>query len=371
MPKKKTRADGYIERKRTIDGKVYHFYGKTEREVNEKIRKALLKSADKKEQGERFADVAKAFWKWKEPSIKYGSKRGYKHCVDQAISWFGDFGIRAISAADINRELSHMANQGKAYKTIAKQKSVLSMIWRYWCSEMGGDQNPVVLIRLPQGLPQQKRRPPTEEEVALVKAHPEGFGLCPAFMIYAGLRLSEVMALQKEDICDGVIKITKEVVWHGNHPEIDTPKTKNSIRSIPVLQPLQKILEGRLKELKPNSYLFGMNYPLTKSAYENHWLQYCRRIGCIYDTGKRVKTGKLDKNERPLYKSVYAPTFTAHQLRHEFASVLVECHVPETVAKDLMGHADIITTKRWYADAKKHEIENAKIALNDYFNSAK
>ena len=148
-----------------------------------------------------------AFWRAKEPCIKYGSRRGYRHKVELAKGWFEGQGMREITSTDINRELMHMAAQGYAYKSIAGQKSVLSLIWQYWCAEMHGDANPCTLLKLPQGLPQTKRRAPTEQEIADVKAHPEGFGLCPAIMMYAGLRLGEVMALQKKDLADGAIRV--------------------------------------------------------------------------------------------------------------------------------------------------------------------
>lgn len=363
----KKRADGLIEKKRTINGKVRHFYGKTAREVDEKIKSAIIEAATVKDKGDNFRTVAEAFWAWKEPLIKYGSQRGYKHKVDLAISWFGDFGMREISATDISREMQHMANQGKSYKTIANQKSVLSLIWQYWCSEMGGDANPVTLLRLPQGLPQKKRHPPTEEEVQLVKQHPEGFGLCPAFMMYAGLRLGEVMALQKQDIQGDEIRVTKAVVWHSNTPVIETPKTANAVRTVPVLAPLHAALGDRLKHMKEADYIFGGPEPYTKAKYEAAWLRYCADLGCVYDTGQRRATGKCAKDGRPLEKKIMAATFTAHQLRHEYASVLVECGIPETVAKALMGHADIMTTKRWYAEAKQSNVDSAKAVLDDYF----
>lgn len=369
MPKK--RADGLVEKKRTINGKVRHFYGKTAREVDEKIKSAIIEAATIKEKGDNFRTVAEAFWQWKEPTVKYGTRRGYQHKVDLAISWFGDFGMREITATDINRELNRMANQGKSYKTIANQKSVLSLIWQFWCSEMGGDANPVTLLRLPQGLPQQKRHPPTEEEVQLVRQHPEGFGLCPAFMMYAGLRLGEVMALQKQDIQGDEIRVTKAVVWHSNTPVIETPKTANAVRTVPVLAPLQQALGDRLKHMKPEDYIFGGNTPYTKSRYENAWFSYCKSFGCVYDTGRRYKSGKKDKEGRDLYKPIYAATFTAHQLRHEYAGVLVECGLPETVVQQLMGHADIMTTKRWYAEAKQSSLDAAKQVLNNYFEGRK
>ena len=179
MAKTKKRADGLIERCRVIDGKTRHFYGRTAKEVQAKLDAALIEASTRRDRGDPFCEVAEAFWRAKEPCIKYGSRRGYRHKVELAKGWFEGQGMREITGTDINRELMHMAAQGYAYKSIAGQKSVLSLIWQYWCAEMHGDANPCTLLKLPQGLPQTKRRAPTEREVADVKAHPEGFGLCP------------------------------------------------------------------------------------------------------------------------------------------------------------------------------------------------
>ena len=70
-----------------------------------------------------------------------------------------------------------------------------------------------------------------------------------------------------------------------------------------------------------------------------------------------------------LYKAVLEADFTAHQLRHEFASVLVECQISPQVAKELMGHADILTTQRWYAEAKASAVDEAARILNAHFTA--
>lgn len=371
MAKTKTRADGLVERCRVINGKKRHFYGKTLKEVQAKIDAAIVEAAVCKEKGEPFIDVADAFWTKKEPTIRYGSRRGYYHKVEVAKEWFGGYGMREVTTTDINRQLMQMAAQGYAYKSIAGQKSVLSLIWQYWCAEMNGDTNPCTLLKLPQGLPQKKRRAPTEEEIADVKAHPEGFGLCPAVMMYAGLRLGEVMALQKRDLAGGKISVTKAVVWHSNTPVLEPPKTASALRTVPILQPLADVLAGRLDDLADDDFIFGGAQPYTKSRYENAWRQYCISIGRAHDSGKRCKTGKKDKKGYPLYKEIYEADFTAHQLRHEFAGVLMECGISTVVAKELMGHADILTTQRWYAAAKSSAISAAAEILNQHFDAVK
>ena len=128
MPQRKKRSDGNVELCRSINGKVYHFYGRTLREAQSKMDAAIIEASARRAAGDPFDEVAEAFWRAKEPKIKYGSRRGYRHKVEVAIGWFGNQGMREITSTDINRELSRMAAQGYSYKSIAGQKSVLSLI---------------------------------------------------------------------------------------------------------------------------------------------------------------------------------------------------------------------------------------------------
>ena len=103
MANVKRRSNGLIERCRVINGKKRHFYGKTAREVQCKIDAAIAEAAVTIEKGSPFSEVADAFWRSKEPTIKYGSRRGYRHKVEVAKDWFGQQGMREITSTDINR----------------------------------------------------------------------------------------------------------------------------------------------------------------------------------------------------------------------------------------------------------------------------
>lgn len=367
MARPKARSDGLIERTRMINGKQMHFYGHTVKEAQAKMDEAIKKAAARDEKGPPFEEVANKFWDYKEPRLKYGTQRGYRRAVNAAKDWFSGAGMKEITTTDISRRLSQMAAQGKAYKTIANQRSVISLVYQFWCTNMDGDRNPCDLIRLPQGLPQTKRHAPTDAEIEKVKAHTDGFGLCAAFAMYAGLRLGEIMALQKRDLSGGKIHVTKAVVWHANQPHIEPPKTASAVRVVPILAPLAAALEGRLGGLADDDYIFGGNAPMTSSKYVSAWLRYCAEIGCTHDSGRVTSAGKKDKHGKTVYKHLPAPDFTAHQLRHEFASVLTQCDVSPQVAKELMGHADITTTQKWYAEAKSWAIDDATRALNAHY----
>ena len=76
---------------------------------------------------------------------------------------------------------------------------------------------------------------------------------------------------------------------------------------MPILKPLQDALGSRLDDLADDDFIFGGKKPMTKSRYQNAWLQYCIGIGHAHDSGKRYKTGKKSKDGAPLYKTIIEP----------------------------------------------------------------
>lgn len=173
---------------------------------------------------------------------------------------------------------------------------------------MHGDANPCTLLKLPQGLPQTKRRAPTEQEIADVKAHPEGFGLCPAIMMYAGLRLGEVMALQKKDLADGAIKVSKAVVWHNNYPELEEPKTDSAYRTVPILKPLQDALGSRLDDLADDDFIFGGKKPMRRADTKTPGYNTASASATLTTAASAIKPARNRKTVRPCTRRSWSRT---------------------------------------------------------------
>ncbi|WP_374044278.1 tyrosine-type recombinase/integrase [uncultured Gemmiger sp.] len=60
---------------------------------------------------------------------------------------------------------------------------------------------------------------------------------------------------------------------------------------------------------------------------------------------------------------------TAHQFRHEFASILYEANVGELEAQKLLGHSDITTTRRIYTHIRERQLENAAAQIENYIQT--
>ena len=162
-------------------------------------------------------------------------------------------------------------------------------------------------------------------------------------------------------------KYRKKTLRLGDLLHLDEERTQNR---------LHMILDSKNMELAGCYHQEKMSYDALLSwcrAQAEQFAPYICDVGAFlqeaHDSGKRYKTGKKSKDGAPLYKTIMEPDFTAHQLRHEFASVLVECQISPQVAKELMGHADILTTQRWYAEAKASAVDEATRILNAHFTA--
>lgn len=359
--KRKTRADGRVEICRTVSGKVRHFYGKTKREAEEKYKAALREYEHNKEFGALFEEVATAWWKEHEKNIKPGASRAYKGGYDAALNEFSGYRMKEVTPAMISNWGQKFKLQGKAASTLQNARSVLSCIYKFWCVRDNETYNPVSVVDIPKNMNREEREPPEPEQVQTVLEHPEGFGICAWVFMFTGCRLGEALALQWKDVDfeKNVIHITKSVVWIHNQPVVGEPKTKNALRDVPLLRPLREVLEpikGKAEE-----YILGGEKPLTGTAYQRRWEYYCRDHGMAEIIPKvRKQKGKFVNYKR------YKPLVTAHQFRHEYATMLYNAKIGVVEAKAIMGHSDIMTTRRIYTHIQKSQMQDAVEKLNSY-----
>ncbi len=379
MARAKARADGLIERTKTYDGKRVHFYGKTAKEVAAKIDEYEHQREAAKEGGPLFEDVAGEWWESHSKNIKTGAEKAYKSNYRAALDEFGGYRMKEITPALVSLWGEKFKAAGYAGKTASNARSVLSCVFKYWCVRDGETYNPVTVTDLPRGMKKNRREPPTEKQLETVKAHPEGFGLCAWLFMYTGCRLGEVLALQWGDVDfkNNLISISKEVTWLNTKPILQPPKTANGVRVVPLLSPLRTVLEP-LKDGK-NDFILGGKEPLKSYEYHNNWLRYCVAVGMAeIDTKaeaarerKRAAAAGGAERKKQCKTHCYKASVTAHQFRHEYASMLYAAGIGEMEAQKLMGHADISTTRKIYTHIRKKQLNEAGAALEKYLTEDK
>lgn len=338
------RKDGLWELQKVIDGKRKSFSSREPRTVWDKYNRYMQSAKERKESSARFETVAKEWWEEHSAKVAYGSLRPYAPAYRRAVECFGSREIAGITPAEVNAYVMQLA-QKYAYKTVANHLCVLKMIFVFAIIHGAILTSPCVHISVPPHLPKGTRKLLTPEQLTAVKKSTGPNSLLAKIILYTGARCGEALALQWQDVDfdADTVTISKAVVHHGNAPVVSQPKTAAGVRTVPLLSALKNVL----LPFKGNAqnYIIGGKAPLTKSALNHYWREYTKSIGIGHQAEKWV------------------PGIDRHSIRHEYATMLYEAGIDESLAQSLMGHADIITTKRVYTHIRQTRIALAKAAL--------
>lgn len=155
-----------------------------------------------------------------------------------------------------------------------------------------------------------------------------------------GMRIGEVCALRWGDIDLSTetinVQRTLERIYivdgESRHTEliIGPPKTKNSIREIPISKSLMKMLKP-LKKLMNDGYyvLTGEASPTEPRTYRNYYNR--------------------------LMQQLRLPEMKFHGLRHSFATRCIESHCDYKTVSTILGHANIGTTLNLYVHPDREQ----------------
>lgn len=168
-----------------------------------------------------------------------------------------------------------------------------------------------------------------------------------------GMRIGEICGLLWSDIDveNGIIKVRRTVqriyVIDGEtrHTEIliDTPKTKNSIRDIPMTTELYKIIKP-LKKVVNNDFYVITNEakPTEPRTYRNYYERLIKRLGI--------------------------PKLKFHGLRHSFATRCIESKCDYKTVSVILGHSNISTTLNLYVHPN---MEQKKKCIDQMYRALK
>lgn len=186
--------------------------------------------------------------------------------------------------------------------------------------------------------------------------------------LLCGVRLGEAMALTEDDINfdNNTININKSVkyAWTGERTkegkkihkfEVTTPKTKNSIREVPLPNKLVPILKNIILKNKENKLKYG-------SLYFNNKLLFCKDTGIYIDSKQPTRRLKS-----ALKKANITADLHYHSLRHIFITNCISKDIPIKTVMDWVGHADIKTTMLIYAEVNKDKNKKEYEKINSMF----
>lgn len=324
--------------------KAKEIYAHSEEELMFKIKQAY---AEAERQIERalnptFKEVAKEWINSHEKEISHYTYDGYKAPMKSLVDEFGADQIKEITPLQLQRFLNELGKQGYAKHTIALRKIVASLIFDYAILKDLIKVNPAATVKVPKTAPTKKRELPDDKEIEKVKQSVDvPFGLFPYLILYTGCRRGEALALTYEDIDfkNNTVDINKVVVFENGKPKIyHRAKSKDGIRTIPLLTPLKNVLNTKGK-----GYIFTYEgEQLTLSRFNILWKNYQKVVGV---------------------------SLTPHQLRHAFATICFDAGLAAKDASQILGHSKIELTLDIYTHIKQSRTQETAQKLNNYLNN--
>ncbi len=287
--------------------------------------------------GKYFEDIAYEWLEYKKSQIKESSYYNYKFIIEKyLITYFGDKNMKKMH--DFSIFVDELSTN-LAPKTIRDIINVFKPILNYYEENYDKKLKYKKMI-----LPKMEKREieiftsrekDKLENYCLIQNTLKSLGI--VMCLNTGMRLGELCALKWENIDVNeksiYIKETVQRVYKGKGVKskviIDTPKTKCSIREIPINSKLYNILKPLSKKYNKESFF------LTGSATK-----------CIEP-----------RNYQALFKETLLKCkikeHNFHSTRHTFATNCIEVGMDIKTLSKILGHANVQITLNTYVHTNK------------------
>lgn len=272
--------------------------------------------------------------------------------------------IKEITLLDIQR---HINSLNLSKKTLTGIRNTAKAVFQLAIDSMVADYNPVTSVKIPRNAKVSTREGITEEQQRWLLDTPHRAQILALIMLFTGLRRGEVVALTWDDIDfeKRQLEVNKAVEFIKNQPVIKSPKTKAGTRKIFLPEILsERLLIEKRKSISEFIVTSATNQMLTKIACKRLWQSYMHDLNIKYGHNGNVKKCQPKKIQ------IKIKTFTMHQLRHTYASMLYFAEIDVMTARDYLGHANIQTTLNIYTHLDKKHLNVQAIKLDDYIEKA-
>lgn len=354
------RSDGRWEARAQIgfqaDGKPKFkcFYGKTQKEVKEKL-KAFNKEMDDGLVTEdmTFEQWATIWFEDYKKRLERSTQEGYRYTLRKLVEHFGKMKLKTIKTMHVEQYLQQMKDDGLSSSYIAKLRGLLFQILNKAEANDFIRKNPVRFAeKMKNDGPTKKKESFTVEEVQLLMKHLpyDRIGLSIRVMLGTGLRGQELLALEPQHIePDGsMIYVRQAVKMESGVPYVGTTKSRDSMRDIPVPKKIRPYLMALRSYSKGGKYIWESprvpERTVNPSSFRKDFKAALEKV-----EGVRV--------------------FTPHACRHTYVSQLQARGVDMETIQSLVGHADTQMTEK-YLHVQKEIKDNAIEKLGTLFDIA-
>lgn len=367
------RWQGCVTIERNDKGRLVrkYFYGKTRKDVADKLNQALeelrsktfIYKSDNPTVGEWCSEW---LWEYKRNSVKPKTFDQYETIIrTHIVPNIGDVRLVDLKASHVQGIINEMHENGLSRRTIEIMRIILHAAIAQAKKNKLVNENVCENVVLPRKTPKHIRVLNVEEQNALISALDKSYiGRGLLFALYTGMRRGEVLALKWSDLdeSEGTISVTKTLSRvrtyqkSGNKTElvVTTPKTDTSVRVIPLIDKALDLLERHKRCQREYMGFVG-------SYYSDNDIIFSNSSGGYLDPGNFNR--KLNKTAKSLGMEKLSP----HALRHSFATRGLEADISLKAMQELLGHSSITITGDIYTHILKDQRKKEISKLNNVF----
>ena len=327
----------YNENGKPIRKSTYH---KTRKEAQDALREAQTRLANNFAQLDNsttLKDWSEIWLKSKQSTLKASTYENYTYMLKHILPVLGRCKLRDLKNVQLQTFLNELATT-TGRSALEKVRSIL------YCMLQEAENNEMVMrnvarnLKLPKSTEMSNKRDSfMPEEVAIIEENAEkiDFMYAAAILINTGMREGELLAMRRQnvDIENTCIYVTHSATRVRSKPVLGTPKTAESVRTIPVSKWVMDLITARLPE--DDGFMFR-----------------CKN-GDIWSPRSFLKYYKRALQQANIRY------LSPHCCRHTYATRLHAAGVDPKTIQTLMGHTDYALTANVYTHVKEEQLRKA------------
>ena len=322
--------------------KYRYLYSKNLTELKEKMLSAYAESGNPTSNtcGKTLRELCCEWLASAKLRVKHSSYCCYEKLINKhVIPYFEDIGYGELGTPIINAFAEYKLKCGKingkgglSAKSVHDILVVMRSVAKYAEREYGY-RNPMRNISMPKSENKETDVFNKDERGRLqnyLQSNLTESNLGTLLAMYSGLRIGELCALMWNDIDfeNGVVRVSKALQRVSDKSgdrktviTVTTPKSKTSVRNIPVPAFVLDILKQN-KRCDSNFILSGTNKPIEPRTMQNRFKSVLKECG--------IRSANF------------------HLLRHTYATVCIESGFDAKTVSELLGHSNVNITLNRY-----------------------
>ena len=261
--------------------------------------------------------------------------------VYQLIPRIGKVKLAQLQSTDVGRMLSQLHQDGLSAQTCGHVRAVLRAALNDALEDGRVVRNAAVgKVARPPRVPARRQTEYSPEDVlAILDALPDaGLRRLASIAVASGLRQGELLGLRWDDLAEGQLRVSHALQRVAGTYQLVEPKSLSSRRKVP-------LSAAALEELEVQR----QDQATAREAAGHRWKDSIPDLMWTTDHGQPLSGSSLTHRFEKAIEAAGLPAIRWHDLRHVFATLLLNARVELATVSHLLGHSNVSLTAKTYA----------------------